>query len=120
MTKHDEAIEALAREVYADLPFDDSTDTKPEWVQRGNSHKQDTARDTARRYAKAFLSTYGNGDRQIKELLALSESARQPHCESPEVARIADEAAQTITTLKEQVSDYEDVLKSKREKEGGG
>lgn len=43
----EEAIEARAQEIYAAMPYDEAG-SKPAWVHRGNSLKQDEARKLAR------------------------------------------------------------------------
>lgn len=47
--------EFTAQLIYNEMPFD-GIGEKPEWVQRGNSLKQ----DEARQYARVFLETFGN------------------------------------------------------------
>jgi hypothetical protein len=57
MTPREKAIEAAAKLIYADMPYDGpSLRPKPEWVDGGNSLKQGRARLNARVYVDAYLA----------------------------------------------------------------
>ncbi len=52
MNEMTDIIEQMAKEIYELMPYDEEG-TKPKWVERGNSHKQNEARG----YAQAAYNT---------------------------------------------------------------
>lgn len=49
-------VEAVARAIYDEMPYDELTGSKPAWVFQGNSLKQDEARRMAQAAITAHLS----------------------------------------------------------------